>query len=142
MIYLLDTNACVEFLRRRDSNVGKRLNAIPRSQVAVCAPVVAELLFGAYRSNRPHENVILVQEFCATLTSLPFDDDAAYAISSLWATLAARGQLIGPMDLLIAGIALAHDLTLVTHNTREFSRVDGLRLEDWEVPEAGTTNSP
>jgi tRNA(fMet)-specific endonuclease VapC len=83
MIYLLDTNVCVEFLRNRNSYVRDRLTAIDRSQVAVCAPVVAELLFGAYRSQRPHENTILVQELCATMVSLPFDDDAAYASSSL-----------------------------------------------------------
>jgi tRNA(fMet)-specific endonuclease VapC len=63
---------------------------------------------------------------------LPFDDAAAEAYGRLRAELARRGTPIGPNDLMIAAIALAHDLTLVTHNTAEFSRVSGLRLEDWE----------
>lgn len=65
--------------------------------------------------------------------SLPFDDVAAASYASVRAELSAKGSLIGPYDLQIAAIALANDLTLVTHNTSEFSRVSGLRIEDWEA---------
>lgn len=69
-----------------------------------------------------------------TYLSIFFDDASAERYGPICADLAASGKLIGPNDLLIAAIALAHGLTLVTHNTNEFSRVAGLTLEDWQVP--------
>ena len=65
--------------------------------------------------------------------SLPFDDLAAEAYGRIRARLEQAGQLIGPNDLLIAAIAVAHQVTLVTHNTREFQRVEGLQIDDWEA---------
>jgi tRNA(fMet)-specific endonuclease VapC len=73
------------------------------------------------------------QQFLARFVSLPFDDEAAIVFGEVRAALANAGTPIGPYDLQIAAIALANDLTLVTHNTREFVRVSGLRLEDWQV---------
>lgn len=75
----------------------------------------------------------LYQEFFSELVSLRFDGNAAAVYGRIRARLEASGTPIGPNDLQIAAIALANDLILVTHNTREFSRVEGLRLEDWEL---------
>lgn len=75
----------------------------------------------------------LQQEFLAGLASLPFDDRAADFYGDVRAALAARGEMIGPNDLLIAAIALVHGVTLVTNNVAEFGRVAGLRVEDWEA---------
>ena len=87
--------------------------------------------WGAFRSQRREANLSLLRTLFAAFPSFPFDDAAAEEYGRLRAALAARGTPIGPNDMLIAAIALAHDLTLVTHNTREFGRVEGLRLEDW-----------
>ena len=132
MIYLLDTNTCIRFLNPGKSTVPDRLAAVSREEVAICQIVKAELYYGAYRSTRRDANLALLAKFFSQFESLPFDDAAAEAYGRLRAELTRRGTPIGPNDLMIAAIALAHDLTLVTHNTAEFSRVPGLRLEDWE----------
>ena len=134
-MFLLDTNACITWIRGGNSRFEAR--AISRPQYAgravLCSVVRAELLFGAYRSQRRGENLERTNAFLAGFQSLPFDDDAAYRHALIRAELTAKGQLIGPNDLLIAATALAHGAILVTHNTAEFSRIPGLLLEDWEA---------
>ncbi len=133
-MFLLDTNACITWIRGGNSRFEAR--AISRPQYAgravLCSVVRAELLFGAYRSQRRSENLDRTNAFLAGFQSLPFDDDAAYRHALIRAELTVKGQIIGPNDLLIAATALAHGAILVTHNTAEFSRVPGLLLEDWE----------
>jgi tRNA(fMet)-specific endonuclease VapC len=85
------------------------------------------------RSADPASGQARLTLFLANFVSLPLDDRAAEIAAAVRADLAGKGRLIGPHDLLIAAIALANDLTLVTHNTREFGRVAGLMIEDWEV---------
>ena len=132
MTYLLDTNTCIRFLNPRASAVPSRLAAVNREEVVICQIVKAELYYGAYKSARRDENLALLAKFFSQFVSLPFDDLAAEAYGRVRAELARRGMPIGPNDLMIAAIAVAHDLILVTHNATEFDRVTGLRLEDWE----------
>ena len=135
MIYLLDTNVCVSYLRGTDrQQVEARLNAASFGDVALCSVVKAELLYGAARSQQPERNHSQLQRFFSGFPSLSFDDEAAAAYGTLRAALEASGTPIGPNDLMIAAIALASGLVLVTHNTAEFSRVPGLQIEDWQVP--------
>ncbi len=110
------------------------MTTIPRQDVVLCDIVKAELYYGAYRGTRLESNLALYQEFFGEFVSLPFDGNAAVVYGRIRAQLEALGTPIGPNDLQIAAIALANNLILVTHNTREFSRVDGLRIEDWELP--------
>ncbi len=133
MRYLLDTNTCIRYLNGRAPAVRQRLAAVHRDVVAVCSPVKAELFYGAVRSHDPLRSFQRQLAFLNQFVSLPFDDRAAEAYGQIRADLAARGMPIGANDLLIAAIALAHAITLVTHNTGEFGRVAGLRLEDWET---------
>jgi tRNA(fMet)-specific endonuclease VapC len=102
-------------------------------EVGVCSVVKAEMFAGAMRSNDPSRTRSQQQAFLGQFLSLPFDDAAAEVYAVIRAQLEAVGTPIGPYDLQIAAIALANGLTLVTHNTREFSRVTGLLLEDWEL---------
>jgi tRNA(fMet)-specific endonuclease VapC len=132
MTYLLDTNTCIRFLNPRKSTVPDRLAAVSREEVAICQIVKAELYYGAYKSARRDANLALLAKFFSQFESLPFDDASAEAYGRLRAELTRLGTPIGPNDLMIAAIALAHGLILVTHNTAEFGRVSGLRLEDWE----------
>lgn len=132
MIYLLDSNACITFLRNRPSPVLRRIQQMQTQDMTLCSIVVAELYEGAYRSAQRAENLKKVISFTESFAVLPFDTAAAEIAGQHGADLAAKGLSIGPHDLQIAAIALAHDLTLVTHNVREFSRVGGLRIEDWE----------
>jgi len=132
MTYLLDTNTCIRYLNGRAPNVLLRLQALPLAEARVCAIVKAEMYYGAMKSVDPVYTLAQQRMFLDAFESLPFDDAAAEAYGRLRAELAHRGTPIGPNDLMIAAIALADDLVLVTHNTSEFSRVPGLRLEDWE----------
>ncbi len=133
MIYLLDTNVCIHLLNQRHTAIVQRLRQHNPADIALCSIVKAELLYGAQRSQRREANLHTLRTFFAPLSSLPFDDKAAEHYGQIRADLLAQGQPIGPNDFLIAAIARAHDATLITHNTAEFSRVPGLRLEDWEI---------
>ncbi len=132
-MWLLDTNAWVRYLQHRPSPVQEQMRAHRPDQILLCDVVKMELYYGAYKSQRVEKNLATLQTIFAQFKSLPFDGQAARIAGNLRSDLAQRGTPIGPYDLQIAAIALAHGVTLVTHNTREFGRVDGLQLEDWEV---------
>ena len=85
------------------------------------------------KSSRSTDNLLLLDELFSNLDSLPFDDDAARKYGEIRSVLTRLGKPIGPNDLMIAATALVHGAVLVTHNTREFSRVEGLQIEDWEA---------
>ncbi len=134
MKYLLDTNACIALLSDGDSNVKEQLKTVGVANVIICSIVIAELAYGVERSSlkRRADNRIRLELFQQRIPSLPFDDRAALEYGRIRAHLASVGTPIGPNDLMIASIALANSLTLVTHNTTEFSRVPNLQFEDWQ----------
>ena len=132
--FLLDTNTCIEYLRKRNATVIANIRSRPPSELRLCSMVVAELYFGAYKQRHNPTNFTLLATFLPLFASLPFDDPAAEVYGQIRADLEAKGTPIGPNDTIIAAIALANDLTLVTHNTAEFSRVVGLKLVDWQIP--------
>jgi tRNA(fMet)-specific endonuclease VapC len=130
--YLLDTNVCIRYLNGLAPGVLQRLHALQPVEVVVCSVVKAELFYGAQRSRDPARSLAVQRRFLQPYHSLPFDDAAAELAGTLRAQLAKQGMPIGPYDLQIAAIALAHGCTLATHNVSEFSRVPGLLIEDWE----------
>ncbi|HRQ38982.1 MAG TPA: type II toxin-antitoxin system VapC family toxin [Chloroflexota bacterium] len=132
MTFLLDTNVCIRFLTGRSEKVKLRLQQINPDEIAVCSVVKAELFYGARRSNNPEKSLQVQIQFLNQFASFPFDDDAAEVYGLIRANLAAKGTPIGPNDLMIAAIALANDLTLITHNVSEFGRIAMLKFEDWE----------
>jgi tRNA(fMet)-specific endonuclease VapC len=131
--YLLDTNICIRYLNRRSEAIIRRLESESPDDLVVCSVTRAELIFGAMKSQNTDKTRTQQREFLEPLLSLPFDDRAAEHYGRIRAYLERLGTPIGPNDLLIASIALAHNLIVVTSNTREFSRVQGLHLEDWEI---------
>lgn len=132
-MYLLDTNVCIHFLNGTSPSVENHFRTLSPSQIALCSIVKAELLFGARNSLRMDANLQRLKLFFAPLQSLPFDDLCADEYGLIRSDLTARGRLIGPNDMLIAAVARAHNAVLITHNTREFSRITGLQLDDWET---------
>jgi tRNA(fMet)-specific endonuclease VapC len=134
MKYLLDTNTCIRIINGRSQAVRARLLTVPPSDVAICSIVRAELFYGSAKSQTPAASRKKQDVFLAPFATLPFDDAAANAYGQLRADLEKAGTPIGPLDMQIAAIALAQQLILVTHNSREFSRIQGLQLEDWESP--------
>lgn len=133
--YLLDANACIHLINGTSPALAARLAQHAPSSVAISSVVTAELLYGARNSSHVAENLRVVTSFLAPFARLPFDDTCAESYAQLRAELKRRGALIGANDMFIAATALAHGLTLVTHDTRAFGRVPGLLLEDWEVGE-------
>lgn len=132
MRYLLDTNVCARYLNGRSLAIRERLQSTSVEEIAVCSVVKAELFYGAMKSNNPQITLSRQQQFLRFFVSLPFDDVTALTYGRIRAELAANGVQIGPNDFQIAAIALTHNLILITHNTREFSRVNGLMIQDWE----------
>ncbi len=133
MIYLLDSNAWIAYLRQNNLPLVQRVSQAQPADIALCSVVLAELLYGVHHSasNKQSANLALITRLQQQFVSVPFDDSAAAEYGRIRAHLAAQGTLIGPNDLMIASIALARGLILVTHNTREFGRVPGLKTEDW-----------
>ena len=133
MRYLLDINVCVMYWNGRSNAIRDRLVSTPNEDMAVCSVVKAELFYGAMRSNNPTRTLERQQDFLERFISYPFGDESALLFGQIRASLASVGTPIGAYDLQIAAIALVNNLILVTHNTREFERVSGLQLEDWEI---------
>ncbi|MDZ8070226.1 MAG: type II toxin-antitoxin system VapC family toxin [Nostoc sp. DedQUE08] len=133
MKFLLDTNTCIIYMRGKNSTLKQKLESTTIKDIAVCSIVKAELFYGAMKSANPQRNLTLQQQFLAQFRSLPFDDLAATTFGTIRSQLEALGTPIGAYDLQIAAIALTNNLTLVTHNTREFQRINNLLIEDWEI---------
>jgi len=106
--------------------------SIDDGEIGISVIVQAEMFAGSAKSQTPIRSRQIQQEFFKRFTIIPFDEKLALVYGDIRATLEKKGTPIGGNDLLIASTALANDLILVTHNTREFGRVDGLKLEDWE----------
>jgi tRNA(fMet)-specific endonuclease VapC len=134
MIYLLDTNVWVQFLRNRNALVVQRIHAHQPAEIRVCSVSAAELYYGCLRSASPAANRATVDAVLAPYICLPFDMAAASEFADIRHHLETLGTPIGPYDMQIAAIARQTGCTVVTHNTSEFSRVPGLAVEDWEVP--------
>jgi tRNA(fMet)-specific endonuclease VapC len=135
--YLLDTDACVALINLRDDAVRKQYQRASHSggQVFISSIVTFELWYGVANSTRLTWNAERLETFLAgKIAMLPFDAEDARSAGAIRAYLESSGRIIGPYDLLIAGQALARQLTLVTANVSEFSRVKGLKWQDWAKP--------
>lgn len=130
MRYVLDTNTCIYALKQQ-GRVTDRLREQLPSDIAVTIITVAELWFGARKSRRPVPTRREIDAFLEPLEVLPFDRAAAEAYASIRFALEREGHPIGERDQIIASIALARSLTVVTRNVSEFSRVPDLACEDW-----------
>ena len=133
MAWLLDTNVWIHYLKNPGSRIRAGLEKHAPDEIVVCAVVKAELLHGAKKYGVPERRAAIVHETLAPYRSLPFDDAAAEHYARIRHELEESGGRIGPHDLLIAAICLAHGCTLVTSNVSEFQRVRGLGVEDWNV---------
>ena len=131
MNYCLDANTIIYYLKGQYPAIQSRLSKVLPKQVFISEIVYAELLFGVAMSRDKVNNSARLEAFVGPFTRLPFDHKASQHYADIRADLTASGQLIGPNDLLIAAIARANHMTFVTHNTREFSGVTALTLEDW-----------
>ena len=131
MKYMLDTNICIDILRRPKSGALKQILKHKPGDIAISSVTLAELEFGVNKSSDPERNARMLIEACSPFEIVPFDNEAAATYGIIRAKLESKGTPIGPLDTMIAASALSRELTLVTNNTKEFKRVKGLKLENW-----------
>ena len=131
MKYMLDTNICIHIIRHRPQSVLERFSKIQPDDVCISAITYSELKYGAEKSSDPSRNWLAVSLFLSAISVVPFDEHAGNEYGSIRTKLERHGTPIGAMDMLIAAHAKALGLTLVTNNTREFERVEGLKLDNW-----------
>jgi tRNA(fMet)-specific endonuclease VapC len=132
LTYLLDSNVCIRLINNSSAAVTTRLASQQPEDILISTITQLELYYGAYRSAQQERNLEILQRFFSQFNIIPLDTEAASVAGRIRAELAASGMPIGPYDLQIAAIAMANNLIMVTHNTKEFSRVNGLQIEDWE----------
>ena len=129
---LLDTDICIQVLRGVPGAVQRIAAELAGGEIFISVITAFELVYGAEKSPRAPEELTKIRRFIAGgPRTAPFTTEDAESAGRIRATLARRGEMIGAYDMLIAGQGLARDWTVVTANTREFARVEGLRLEDW-----------
>ena len=127
---LLDTNICITIINAKPAAVLERFKHYRLGEIGLCSVVAAELAFGVAKSGSVRNRQAL-EMFLAPLTILPFDASAAWIYGELRSDLERRGTPIGSMDTMIAAHALSQQAVLITNNTREFSKVPGLQLDNW-----------
>lgn len=129
-MYALDTNTVIYFFKNM-GHVAQHLFSLPPHEIALPSVVLYELEVGIAKSKSPEKRRAQLNELLTLVRVLPFSENEAAISAKLRAILEQAGTPIGPLDMMIAGTALANKATLVTHNTKEFSRINQLRLEDW-----------
>ena len=131
MIRLLDTNICIYFLNERSEKLVRHFQAMRPSDIKLPAITVAELYYGAEKSKAKAKNRRKVDVFVRPFEIIAFDEEACRVYEKVRSRVEALGLPVGPMDLLIASIGLAHDYVVVTNNTKEYKRIKGLKTENW-----------
>jgi tRNA(fMet)-specific endonuclease VapC len=129
MKFLLDSNICIHFLRGK-YNIIEKLNEVGIDNCAISEITLAELVFGAEKSDNPKKNHKLIEKFIGQLSILPIFD-AIHTYGKEKARLQSEGKMISDFDLLIGCTSIENDLIMVTENIKEFDRIKGIRIENW-----------
>ena len=130
-MYLLDANICIYIIKKKPIEVFKRFKQLEIGTLKISSITVAELYFGAYNSQNIEKNIEIVKNFLLAFEIVDFDRKASIEYARIKADLRKKGQVIGELDMQIAGIALSNNLVLVTNNEKEFVRVSNLKIENW-----------
>jgi tRNA(fMet)-specific endonuclease VapC len=133
-MWLLDTDICIFAIRKRSESVFRRLRQAQPGEIGISSITLAELMFGVHKSTWPERNLDALIRFLTPIDVLHFNDHAAFEYGRIRHELQRSGMVIGPYDMLIGAHALAAGRILVTNNTREFTRITGLKVENWASP--------
>ena len=131
MEYLLDTNICIYIIKKKPEEVRQRFLKIPMGQIGISSITLAELHYGVCKSMHPEKNLRALNQFLVSLEIYDFDFYSAIEYGEVKGDLDRKGLPIGPLDTLIAAHAKRLEFTLVTNNEKEFTRVVGLKVENW-----------
>ena len=133
MRYMLDTNICIYAIKHKPEKVFQRLQETEPENVCISSVTYAELVHGVEKSVAVEKNRIALSLLLSNIEIVSFDVNAANEYGAIRADLEKKGTPIGPLDMMIAGHAKSLGYTVVTNNIREFSRVKGLKIENWAV---------
>ena len=128
---MLDTNICIYLIKNKPLEVKEKFNAYEVGEICISSITVSELYYGVYKSQMVEKNLRALALFLAPLNIVDYNEKASIEYGKIRATLESTGKVIGSLDMLIAAHAVSLGVILVTNNTKEFERVDGLRLENW-----------
>ena len=131
MKYLIDTNICIYIMNHHPPAVLARFKHLGVGEAGISSITLSELYYGISKSKKISQNIKRLEEFLYPFEILAYDENSAREYGKIRSRLERQGQVIGPLDMLIAAHALSRDLTIITNNTREFERVESLRIEDW-----------
>lgn len=129
--YMIDTNICINIIKRKPPDVIERLRQSQISQVGISSITLSELEYGVAKSSKPEQNQFALAQFLAPMEILSYGDEAAQQYGRLRAFLEKQGTPIGSLDMPIAAHVLSIDCILVTNNEKEFSRVPNLKIDNW-----------
>lgn len=130
-MYLLDTNICIYIINKKPIKVVEHITKLKPRQIKLSTITLAELEYGVCKSQHRNQNRRALVAFASAFDLVPFDDRDAEVYGLLRADLEKKGRIIGPYDMEIAAQAISRNLTLVSNNTSEFSRIPDLKLENW-----------
>lgn len=133
MRYMLDTNICIHVIKNRPETVIQNFLKHEPTELCISSITYAELMHGVEKSQDVERNRVAMMLFLSPISILEFDNYAAEEYGKIRADLERKGTPIGPMDMLIAAHARSEGLVLVTNNTREFTRVEDLPVENWTI---------
>ena len=131
MKYYLDTNIVIYFIKGKYPALISHFSKIPRQSVVIPEIAAAEIEYGARKSQNYESTVAKYRLFLDSFEHISFSGEAARCYGKIRADMERKGTPIDPKDLIIAAIVMAENGTLITHNTKEFGRIEGLRIEDW-----------
>jgi tRNA(fMet)-specific endonuclease VapC len=131
MRFMLDTDICIYIIKKKPLNVWRKFQELSLGEVGVSTITVAELQYGVYKSQHQAKNKMALTQFLLPLKIIPFDEKATEIYGKIRAKLEQQGQVIGAMDMLIAAQAISLEITLLTNNTDEFSRIPELTIQNW-----------
>ncbi len=129
--YLLDTNICIYIINKRPPEVFERFRRMKLVQLHIPTIVVFELYFGLEKNQSHRRNASFLENFIAPLSVTGFSMEAAKCAAKIRANLRNQGTFIGAYDIQIAAVAMTEGMVLLTNNTKEFERIEGLKLENW-----------
>ena len=132
-MYLLDTNICIYAINKKSAVVLEKVKENSKKGIYLSSLTIAELEYGVENSTHIEKNRIALLKFISLFNILSFDDSDAIPYGKLKAKLRREGNIIGPIDMLLAAQSLSKDLVFVTNNVDEFERIEGLRIENWSI---------
>ncbi len=133
MMYLIDTNICIYIMNNHPPEVIQKCREIGIGNIGISTITVSELQYGAFKSKQIKKNIKRLEEFLGPFEIISYDENASICYGEIRSLLEKQGNVIGPLDMLIAAHALSENLTLITNNEKEFKRIKSLKVENWII---------